>query len=283
MNKKKLAANVCVYAFLCVMFILIAFPLLYTILSSFKTNGELLAHPENIIPRSPTLDNYIQAWNSPNFSIKTMLFNSLYYTLGCVAITLISSSLCGYVFARGKFRGKKLIFGIFSALLFVNLGSITMYPYYEILDLLHVDKSLPALLLIKMFGIPVVNIYLVKSFVSGVPFEIDEAAKIDGCSFPRIFVSIILPMITPILATLTLLTFNGSWNEYLMPMIFTMSHPEQRTLIVGVVALKTSGEAAASWNLMLAGTVIALLPVLVMYAFCSKYFIEGIAAGAVKG
>ena len=90
-------------------------------------------------------------------------------------------------------------------------------------------------------------------------------------------------MITPILATIGILAFQGSWNEYLMPMIFTMTRPEQRTLIVGVIALKTSGEAASSWNLMLAGTTIALLPVLVAYAFGSKFFIEGIAAGAVKG
>lgn len=283
MNIKKLSANICVYAILCLLLVLIAFPLIYVFLASFKSNGELLAHPENIIPRTPTVDNYVQAWNSPNFSVKTMLFNSLWYTLGSVIITLTSSSVCGYVFARGKFRGKNIAFGVITALLFVNLGSITMYPYYEILDFLHIDKSLPALLLIGVFGIPVVNIYLIKSFVGGVPYEIDEAAKIDGCSFPRIFVSIILPMITPILATLALLAFNGSWNSYLSPMIFTMTHPEQRTLIVGVMALKTSGEAAASWNLMLAGTTIAIIPVLIMYCFCSKYFIEGISAGAVKG
>lgn len=283
MNRKRLLVNTFVYIFLSFILVLIVFPLVYIILSSFKTNSEMLAHPEHIIPRTATFDNYVQAWNSPSFSVKTMLFNSVYYTVANVIIILVSSSVCGYVFARGKFRGKNFIFAVFSALLFVNLGSITMYPYFEILELLHFDKSLPSLLLIKIFGIPIVNIYLVKGFVNGVPLEIDEAAKIDGCSFPRIFVSIILPMITPILATIGILAFQGSWNEYLMPMIFTMAHPEQRTLIVGVMALKTSGEAASSWNLMLAGTVIALLPVLVAYAFGSRFFIEGIAAGAVKG
>lgn len=283
MNRKRLISNTFVYIFLCFILVLIMFPLVYIILSSFKTNGEMLAHPEHIIPRTATFDNYVQAWNSPNFSVKNMLFNSIYYTVANVIIILVSSSVCGYVFARGKFRGKKFIFAVFTALLFVNLGSITMYPYFKILDLLHFDKSLTSLLLIKIFGIPIVNIYLVKGFVSGIPYEIDEAAKIDGCSFPRIFVSIILPMITPILATIGILTFQGSWNEYLMPMIFTMSHPEQRTLIVGVMALKTSGEAASSWNLMLAGTVIALMPVLIAYAFGSRFFIEGIAQGAVKG
>lgn len=283
MNRKKIISHIGVYAFLCVILVFVMFPLVYIIFSSFKTNSEMLAYPDHIFPHSPTFDNYIQAWNSPNFNIKSMLFNSIYFTVGSVVITIFSSAVSGYVFARGHFRGKKFFFALFSMLMFVNLGSITMYPYFEVLELLRIDKSLPALLLIRVFGIPIVNIYLVKGFVSGIPVEIDEAAKIDGCSFARIFVSIILPMITPILATIGILTFQGSWNEYLMPMIFTMTRPEQRTLIVGVIALKTSGEAASSWNLMLAGTTIALIPVLVAYAFGSKYFIEGIAAGAVKG
>ena len=283
MNRKKVLSDIYVYAFLIFVLILVMFPLVYIILSSFKTNSEMLAHPEHIFPHAPTFDNYIQAWNSPSFQIKTMLFNSIYFTVVSVAITIASSAVTGYVFARGHFRGRNFFFALFSMLMFVNLGSITMYPYFEILDLLNVDKSLPALLLIRVFGIPIVNVYLVKGFVSNIPKEIDEAAKIDGCSFARIFVSIIFPMITPILATIGILAFQGSWNEYLMPMIFTMTRPEQRTLIVGVIALKTSGEAASSWNLMLAGTTIALIPVLVAYAFGSKFFIEGIAAGAVKG
>jgi len=98
-----------------------------------------------------------------------------------------------------------------------------------------------------------------------------------------IFGRIIFPLLKPILATIAILTFQGSWNDYLNPLIFTMSKPEQRTLIVGIVQLKSTGEAAASWNLMLAGTTIALIPVLIAYIFANRYFVEGIAAGAVKG
>ena len=92
-----------------------------------------------------------------------------------------------------------------------------------------------------------------------------------------------MPLLVPILATIAMLSFNSSWNEYLSPMIWTMSNPEQRTLIVGIMQLKSSGEAAASWNLMLAGTVIALLPVLIAYAFLNRFFVQGIVNGAVKG
>ena len=282
--KRKNITNVFIYAWLLLLAAFILFPLVYTVAASFKTNSEILAHPDRIFPQKPTFDNYIEAWNSPNFSIKTMLFNSIIFTVGSVAMTLFTSSVAGYVFARGCFPGKNIIFTVFCALLFVNLGSITMYPYFEVVDFLGIDKSLYTLLFIRMFGIPVANVYLVKSFIStGVPNEIYDAAAIDGAGFVRTFVSVILPMLVPILATITILSFQGSWNEYMSPMIWTMSKPEQRTLIVGVVALKSSDQAATAWNLMLAGSTVALIPVLVVYAFCSKYFILGISAGAVKG
>lgn len=271
------------HTFLILLMLVIVFPIIYTILCSFKSNAEILAHPETIIPMNPTLDNYKQAWNTNNFSVSKMLFNSIYYTLGMVIITLIMSAVAGYVFTRGNFPGKKTIFAVFTALMFVSLGTITMYPYFEVLDFMHIDKSLSALLLIRCFAMPTANVYLVKGFLEGIPKELDEAAKIDGCGFVGIFGRIIFPLLKPILATIAILTFQGSWNDYLSPLIFTMSKPEQRTLIVGIVQLKSTGEAAASWNLMLAGTTIALIPVLIAYTFANRYFVEGIAAGAVKG
>ena len=271
------------HTFLILLMLVIVFPIIYTILCSFKSNAEILAHPETIIPLNPTLDNYKQAWNTSNFSVSKMLFNSIYYTLGMVIITLIMSAVAGYVFTRGNFPGKKTIFAVFTALMFVSLGTITMYPYFEVLDFIHIDKSLSALLLIRCFGMPTANVYLVKGFLEGIPKELDEAAKIDGCGFVGIFAKIIFPLLKPILATIAILTFQGSWNDYLNPLIFTMSKPEQRTLIVGIVQLKSTGEAAASCNLMLAGTTIALIPVLIAYIFANRYFVEGIAAGAVKG
>lgn len=280
---KKIISAIIKHLFLLTLLLIIVFPIIYTIASSFKTNSEIMAYPANILPKEPTFDNYIQAWNSDNFNVGRMLFNSLYYTAFNVFITVLVSAMCGYVFARGHFRGKKVIFTMFCALLFVNIGSISMYPKFQVLELLHIPRSLHGLLFINCFGIPVANIYLVRGFITGIPKEIDEAAKIDGCNFTRIFFSIIIHLITPILATVAIMTFQASWNDYLMPLIFTMTKPEQRTLIVGVVSLKTSGEAAASWNLMLAGTTIALLPVLIAYAVGNKYFVEGLAAGAVKG
>lgn len=283
MKKSELIGKTLSYIVIAALLVIIMFPLLYTILASFKTNSEILAHPEYILPKDPTFENYITAWTSKDFNIKRMSWNSTYYTVICVMVTLISSSMGGYVFARGKFWGKKVVFALFSATMFINLGTITVYPLFDILTAIGLNKSLWGLILVKIFGISMTNIYLVRSFVRTIPRELDEAATIDGCGFIGIFFRIIIHLIKPILATIGVLAFQGSWNEYLMPSIFTMGIPNQRTLIVGVVALKNSGEGAASWNLMLAGSVISLIPVLIAYSIGNKYFVSGMTAGSVKG
>ena len=258
-------------------------PIFYCIMSSFKTNIEIMASPENLIPKEFTIDNYIEIFHSSTFNVLRMLWNSTYYTLLSVIVCLILSSVCGYVFARGNFAGKKAIFAVFSALMFINMGTITIYPKFQILGLVHLNRSLFGLMALKFFGIPIVNMYLVRGYILSLPKEMDEAARIDGCDYFGIFIKIIAPLLKPILATIGILSFQGSWNEYLMPSIFTMGIPKQTPLIAGIVALKTSGGAASQWNLMFAGMTIAIIPVLFAYCVANKYFVSGIAAGAVKG
>lgn len=270
-----------------IILILVAFitlvPIIYCIMSSFKTNIEIMAHPENLIPKEFTLDNYKEILNSDSFNVLRMLWNSTYYTLFSVVVSLVTSAICGYVFARGNFAGKNAIFAIFASLMFINMGTITIYPKFQILSLVHLNRSLFGLMALKFFGIPIVNMYLVRGYILSIPKELDEAARIDGCDYFAIFRKIIAPLLVPILATIGILSFQASWNEYLMPSIFTMGIPEQKTLVAGIVELKTSGGAASQWNLMFAGMAIALIPVLVAYAVANKYFVSGMTAGAVKG
>ena len=181
------------------------------------------------------------------------------------------------------FPGAKVIFTAFSALMFVSFGAITIYPTFDVLNVLGMSDSLWGLIVMKIFGVSTVNIYLVRSYVRTLPQGMEEAAQIDGCSVIGTFFRIVMPLLKPIIATITILSFQASWNEYLLPTLFTLTRPDQRTLIVGVAALKSSSKAAAAWNLMLAGSTIALVPVLIVYAFANKYFVKGIAAGAVKG
>ena len=279
----KKVLNVLFYIVMITILILVLFPIIYTFLASFKSNAEILVNPGRVFPEHFTLENYKIAWNSEDFDVKRLVWNSTYYTAICVCMGILKSSMAGYVFARAEFPGKKIMFAAFSALLFIKLGSITVYPLFNILNKIHLNKSLFGLIVVKVFGVPVVYIYLVKSFVTALPRELDEAAKIDGCSFAGTFFRVIAPLLKPVMATIGILSFKNTWNEYLMPTIFTLGNPSQRTLIAGVVALKSTGNAASSWNLMLAGTTVALIPVLFAKAVGNKYFVKGIASGAVKG
>jgi len=283
MNKDEKRSNILSYIVLTIVALITIFPLFYTIMASFKTNVEILTNPAAILPQKFTFQNYTDAWNSEVLDIRRMLFNSTYYTVGIVFATLLTSSLGGYVFARGEFRGKTFWLAAFSSLMFFSIGSVTIYPTLEILNFLHIPKSLPGLMITKIFGVSIVNIYLVRSYILSLPTGMEEAAEIDGCTFGGIFFKIILPLLKPIMATIGVLAFQGSWNDYLMPMIYTLGEPKQRPLIVGIIALSKSGEAAASYNLVFAGTTLALIPVLVAYSIGNRYFVSGLSAGAVKG
>ena len=280
---KETIEKVFIYAFLTLVLAITLFPLIYVFASSFKTNAEVLANPERIFPKSPTFDNYITAINGDDFNLIRMFINSVVYTILSVAIALFTSSTAGYVFARGKFPLKKVIFATFTALMFITMGGVGIYATFNVLNAVHLNQSLWSLIVMKLFAVPIVNIYLVRSYIRTLPYELDEAAKIDGCNFISIFFRIIAPLLLPLFTTIGLLAFQSSWNEYLMPTIFTISRPEQRTLIVGIMALKNSGNSAANWNLMLAGSVVAIVPVLAVYLIANKYFVKGMVAGAVKG
>lgn len=279
---KKLG-NIFIFIFLLFICVLTVFPLVYTVCASFKSNAEIMTASASLFPKEFTLDNYIQTLKSDSFPLPLLTFNSLYYTIICVMIAVMNSAIGGYVFSRGHFTGQKIIFAVFTSLMFVNLGGATTIPLLKIVNGVGLSGSLCGLIIIKVFGINIVSIYLVRSYVETIPKEIDEAATIDGCGFIRILFAMIIPLLKPVLATVALLSFQGSWNETIMPVIFTLSNPSQRTLSAGLYALKSSGGAAAQTNLMMAGSVVSMLPVIVAYAFANKYFVAGLSSGAVKG
>ena len=158
-----------VYIILSVVAFATLVPIIYCIMSSFKSNMEIMASPENIIPEEFTLLNYKEVFESPTFNVLRMLWNSTYYTLFSVVVSLVSASICGYVFARGNFKGKKVIFAIFSSLMFINMGTITIYPKFQILSLVNLNRSLFGLMALKFFGIPIVNMYLVRGYIASIP------------------------------------------------------------------------------------------------------------------
>ena len=280
MKRQKQLSNLLVFSVLTVIFIISIFPVMYTILGSLKGNMELLTS-NSLFPKRFVLDNYVQAWKMANFEKYTI--NSIIMSGSIVLGSIFTTTIAGYVFERGVFPGKELMFAMVVSSMFVSLGSLTLYPTYVIAKFFGINKSLWGVVIIRVFGLNVTNLFITRSYIRTLSKEIDEAAKVDGCSFFSIFTRVIFPLLKPLIATIAILEFRHSWNDYLMPMVFTLSNKDRMPLIVGVMNLKGSGEAASSWNLMLAGSSIALIPMIIVYLFFNRYFIEGLTAGAVKG
>ena len=270
-----------IYIILILITIFALFPVVYTILGSFKGNMELLAEGNRLFPRKFVMDNYEQAWEMANFQKYTI--NSLFMSGTIVLGTIFTTTIAGYVFERGKFPMKNLLFTLVVSSMFVSLGSLTLYPTFVIAKVFGINKTLWGVIIIRVFGLNVTNLFITRSYIRSLSKEIDEAAKVDGCSFFGIYWRIIFPQLKPLIATIAILEFRHSWNDYLMPMVFTLSNPDRMPLIVGIMNLKSSGEAASSWNLMLAGSSIALIPMIVVYLMFNRFFIEGLTAGSVKG
>ena len=270
-----------IWLFLAVMAVITIFPVCYVIFGSFKENKELLVGGSNILPTKWVFDNYVQAWQQANFATYTL--NSVFLSLGVMLVSLINASMAGYVFARKNFKGKELLYMLFVAFMFINVGSVSLRPLFELAVKLKMNKSLLSVVLISAGGGQATFIFLCRGFVNSVPKELDEAAKMDGCGFFKIYYKIILPMLKPVLATIALLSFRQGWNEYILPLVFTMTNDKLRPLTVGVHMLKNAGDGTAAWNIMFAGATISIVPILIIYCCFSRFFMSGMTAGAVKG
>lgn len=280
-SPKTKVINGLVFIALAVLALLTVYPILYIILGAFKTNSELVSGGLKIFPNAFQTDNFKQAWEMANFARYT--FNSVVLSFGVMAVSVVVASMAGYVFARKDFKLKKLIYGSLVMFMFINVGSVSLRPLFELASKLRLNKSILPIILISAGSSQATYIFLIHGFMNSVPRELDEAAKMDGCSFFSIYVRIILPVIKPAIATVSLLAFRGGWNEYILPLIFTMTNEKLRPLTVGVVALQNAGDGAAAWNILFAGSAISIVPILVIYLFMSKQFMSGTTAGAVKG
>jgi multiple sugar transport system permease protein len=278
---QKYVSMLLIYLVLLSVFCVTIFPVFYTFMASFKSNKEILTAGNRVIPSKFVIDNYVQAWKLANF--KQYTYNSVFMSVFIVAGVIITSTICGYVFSRGRFPGKEFLYYMILSSMFVSLGSLTLYPLLMIAKTVNMNRSLWGVIIIRVFAVNTTNVFISRGFVDSIPREIDEAAKVDGCSFFQIFSHIISPLCKPVIATVGILTFRSSWNDYLLPMVFTLSNPNRMPLVVGVVNLKSSGEAASSWNLMLAGTALSIIPMIVIYIIFNRYFIDGLTSGSVKG
>ena len=266
-------------AFLLIILVFTLYPVVYALLGSFKTNMELVLG-ENFFPKEWHFENYTYAFGKLNFF--RYFFNSIELCLICTVLAIFVSSMAGYCMERYEFPGKKVLNFLYLALMFVALGTVTVYPTYKLMDRIGLTGNLVGLALVLTGG-QASNIFLVRGFVRSVPKELDESAVLDGCGPFRLYWSIILPLIRPVIAVVGLFAFLNAWNDYITSMVFTIGQAELQPLTAAVVALRYSPNAAAEWHIMTAGATIALLPILIVYFITNKQFISGLTVGAVKG
>lgn len=252
------------------------YPFLWMVSASFKTSAEVFTKGLDLLPDAPEWANYERAWVEAEFG--TYLLNTVIVTVCTVVVVVARCAMTGYVLARHEFRGRKIIMGVLVATLFVPAG-YTIIPLVDLSQKLGLLNSLTGIVLAMSGAANVAAILLYFGYFRGIPKELTEAALIDGAGFATIFFRVMLPLAKPVTATVTVLTFLSTWNAFFLPLVFTFSRPDLRTVSVGMLAFV--GENATDWSGMAAAATISLLPVVVLFIVLQRYFIEGIA-GAVK-
>jgi raffinose/stachyose/melibiose transport system permease protein len=252
------------------------FPFLWMLSASLKDSMEMFTGGLKLWPSTFVWENYARAWNDAHFG--RYLINTVVVTAITVVIVTIRCATAGYVLARYKFRGSKLFLGVLVATLFVPTG-YTIIPVVKISMQLHLIDSLGGMILALSGGAYVSAILIYYGYFRQIPRELEEAAVVDGAGFFRTFFSVMLPLAMPVTASVAVLTFITTWNAFFLPLVFTFSRPELRTVSVGMQAFV--GETATDWSGMAAAGVISIVPVVVLFIVLQRYFVEGIS-GAVK-
>ena len=282
-------AKIALYTFLIIMVFITILPILYTISASFKTNMEILTDGTSLIPKNPTFDNFKTVWGMSGTSLQATTnfgdytVNSIQVSLMTVVLVVLFTSMSAYCFQRGNFPGRNFLYWLFMCTMFIGAGTITMFPILQTTTKLGLNNKV-GVAIVQCATAGASNLFLTMGYLKTIPKDLDESAKIDGCTFFGTWWRIILPLSKPILATVGLMSFRGSWNNYLLPNLMLSGNQKSMTLVVAVVKLQSSGGAGASqYNLMMAGTMLAMLPMLILFLIMNKAFVEGVTQGAVKG
>ena len=277
------------YAILTIFAFLTVFPFLWMLSTSFKSQQAIFSLPPQLIPdllfQPEMWDNYTEVLTRHNFIRYTL--NSLFIATMAATGQIITSSLAGFAFARMEFRGKNLIFAVLLSTALIPI-EVSIIPEFllgaKFFDPLlapiggWMDTYLP--LIIPSFMVGTFGTFLMREFFSTVPAELEEAAVIDGASTFRIYWSIFLPLSVPAMTTLFLIAFINNWNELLRPVLY-VSDRNLRTITMGLTTFQ--GAYEAQWGLLLAGSVVSIVPLLVIYILAQNFIVEGIATTGLKG
>jgi multiple sugar transport system permease protein len=251
-------------------------PFLMMILSSLKTNTEVLRVPPTFLPQNPTFQNYLTIFNDPKLPLLRFYANSAFVAVFNVTATLFTSALLGYMFAKFEFKGKRILFGWFLTLMMIP-SHITMIPSYLILAKLGLINSLWGLVIFS--AVDAFGIFMLRQFCETLPNELLDAGRIDGASEWQIFLRVVLPQLNAPLATLGILGFMANWNAYLWPMI-VLQKVEVRTLPIILTWYNSTHTGQGA--LVMAATVLITMPILLVLVYFQRWIVKGFVTSGFK-
>ena len=250
-------------------------PFVIMIINSLKTQGELLRNPTGLVPEELTFENYLQWFQDLN--IQQFFFTSLIVALATVAGNVVFCSMVGYAMAKMEFPGKKVLFALVMITLMVP-GTVTFVPLFVLVSKLGLVNTLPGLFL--PFLVTPLGVFLMRQFIMGIPDALLEAARIDGAKEVRIFFGIIMPLSGAPIATLSILTFLMSWNNFLWPLVAAQS--EKTYTLPIALTLFSKGQEATNYGLLLAGAVLVVTPIVILFLALQRYFVQSVVSAGVK-
>ena len=276
MKKSKLTPfGVTSIVLLSILTIIFVFPFYWIMTGAFKSQPDTIKIPPQWWPASPTMENFKQllvqnpAWQ--------WLFNSVFIALVTMLLVCLTSSLAGYVLAKKRFYGQKLVFTMFIAAMALP-KQVVLVPLVRMINFMGIHDTLAAVIL-PLIGWPF-GVFLMKQFSENIPGELLESAKIDGCGELRTFVSIAFPIVKPGFASLAIFTFINTWNDYFMQLVM-LSSRSKLTVSLGVATMQA--EMATNYGLIMAGAALSAVPIVAVFTIFQKSFTQGITMGAVKG
>jgi len=275
-HRKAVVSKIIIYAILIIIALMMLVPFLWMLSASIKTDREVFQmNPFVWIPETPRWSNYTQIWTKIPFG--KFIENTVFLTIVVTCLQLLTSSFAAYAFAKLQFKGKNVLFlGYLSTI--AMPWQVYMVPQFIMMRKMGLNDKLLAIICLQAFS--AFGVFMMKQFYEGIPDDLCEAARIDGMSEYKIYSRIMLPLSKPALSTLTIFTFVSTWNDYLGPLIYLRSQ-EKKTIQLGLKMF--IGQYSSDYGLIMAGSVISLVPVLVVFLILQKYFVEGVASSGLKG
>lgn len=268
-------ANLIALPLLIVVGLVWVYPFLWIVAGAFKTQTGLFTGGASLMPDQWNFDNFRRAWVDAGFS--RYFFNTILYAVVSTVIELFKSALCGYILARYEFPGRKLLHRMIIATLFVPVASIII-PQFVLVERLGLLNTQAGVILAMSGAAGALYVLLFIGFFSGIPSDLFDAAKLDGAGFLRTF-RLVLPLAKPVIAVVVIFQFITNWNEFNIPLVFTLGQPDLQNLAVGMLSFKS--EHSVDWTGFAAGMTLSVIPMLIVFVFFQSYFVRGLA-GATK-